>query len=389
LIRPLITEAGEPPWQWPRAAYVHIPFCAHKCGYCDFASLAGMDHLADRYLAALEREMELTLAGPQEVDTIFVGGGTPTRLDAAQLERLTRIVRRWLVPAPGAEWTVEANPGTLDEAKADVLAQAGVNRVSLGAQSFRPDSLRVLERHHGRDEVERAIEIVGERFSRWSLDLIFGVPGSTLADWERDLEIALGVQPAHLSCYGLVFEKGTPLWKQRERGEVRALDEELERSMYETTIDRLTEFGLRMYEISNFARPGHESRHNLVYWANEAYFGFGVGAARYVRGVRSVNTRELPAYLRRIESGEPATGPTEELTPEQRARETAVLMLRRTATGLDRPDFRRRTGFDLDGLAGPAIRRFCDIGYLEDNGTRLRLSHEGVFVADHVMAAFL
>ncbi len=384
-----IPAAGEPPWQWPRAAYVHVPFCADKCGYCDFASLAGMDHLADRYLEALEREMAMTLAVPQEVDTIFVGGGTPTRLDAAQLERLTRIIRRWLVPAPGAEWTVEANPGTLDAAKADVLAEAGVDRISLGAQSFRPDSLRVLERHHGRAEVERAVEIVGERFRRWSLDLIFGVPGSSLDDWERDLEIAMGFGPAHLSCYGLVFEKGTPLWKQRELGEVRPLDEELERSMYETTIVRLEQAGLGMYEISNFARPGHESRHNLVYWANEAYFGFGVGAARYIRGVRSVNTRDLPAYLRRIESGEPATGPSEELSPEDRARETAVLMLRRTGTGLDRADFRHRTGFEIDGLAGPAVERYSRIGYLEDDGTRLRLSREGVFVADRVMAAFL
>jgi oxygen-independent coproporphyrinogen-3 oxidase len=386
---PLFPAAVEPPWQWPRAAYVHIPFCAHKCGYCDFASLAGMDHLADRYLAALEREMAMTLAGPQAVDTIFVGGGTPTRLDAAQLERLTRIIRRWLGPTAHAEWTVEANPGTLDAAKADVLAAAGVNRVSLGAQSFRPDSLRVLEREHGHDEVERAVEIVRPRFPRWSLDLIFGVPGSSLADWERDLEIAIGLGPAHLSCYGLVYEKGTPLWKQRERGEVRPIDEELERSMYETTIDRLSDCGQGMYEISNFARPGHESRHNLVYWANEAYFGFGVGAARYIRGARSVNTRELPAYLRRIESGEDATGPREVLSPEGRARETAVLMLRRTADGLDRSDFRRRTGFDIDELARPAIECHSQNGNLEDDGARLRLSHEGVFVADRVMAAFL
>jgi oxygen-independent coproporphyrinogen-3 oxidase len=348
-----------------------------------------MDHLADRYLSALEREMGMTLAHPQEVDTIFVGGGTPTRLDAGQLERLTRIIRRWLVPAPAAEWTVEANPGTLDARKADILAGAGVDRISLGAQSFRPDSLRVLERHHGLEEVQRAVEIVRDRFPRWSLDLIFGVPGSSLADWERDLEIAMGFGPAHLSCYGLVFEKGTPLWKQRERGEVRSLDEALERSMYECTIDRLSASGLRMYEISNFARPGQESRHNLVYWANEAYFGFGVGAARYIRGVRSVNTRELPAYLRRIAAGEPATGPSEELTPEERARETAVLMLRRTAMGLYRGDFARRTGFDIDDLAGPAIDRQKASGYLEDDGIRLRLSREGVFVADQVMAAFL
>jgi oxygen-independent coproporphyrinogen-3 oxidase len=368
---------------------VHIPFCAHKCGYCDFASLAGVDHQADRYLAALEREMATALGDPQEVDTIFVGGGTPTRLDAGQLERMTGIIGRWLVRAPGAEWTVEANPGTLDARKADILAEAGVDRISLGAQSFRPESLRVLERQHGQDEVERAVEIVRDRFPRWSLDLIFGVPGSTLADWERDLEIATGFDPSHLSCYGLVYEKGTPLWKQREQGEVRPLDEELERSMYEATIERLAGAGLEMYEISNFARPGHESRHNLVYWANEAYFGFGVGAARYVRGVRSINTRELSAYLRRIGAGEPATGPTEELTPEERARETAVLMLRRTAMGLDRDDFRRRTGFDIDAMAAPAIERHGARGYLWDDGRRLRLSREGVFVADLVLADFL
>lgn len=389
MIREPLSVVAEPPWQWPRAAYVHIPFCAHKCGYCDFASLAGVDHLAERYLAALEREMAMTLGEPQEVDTIFVGGGTPTRLDAGQLARLTGLIRKWLVPARGAEWTVEANPGTLDREKADVLAAAGVDRISLGAQSFRPDSLRVLERHHGREEVERAVEIVGERFPRWSLDLIFGVPGSSLADWERDLEIAMGFGPSHLSCYGLVYEKGTPLWKQRERGEVRPLDEELERSMYEVTIDRLGRAGMAMYEISNHARPGHESRHNLVYWANEAYFGFGVGAARYVRGVRSVNTRELPAYLRRVEAGEPAVGPTEELTAEGRARETAVLMLRRTAMGLARDDFRRRTGFAIDQLAGPAIERYRASGHLEDDGERLRLCREGIFVADAVLAAFL
>jgi oxygen-independent coproporphyrinogen-3 oxidase len=378
-----------PPWQWPRAAYIHVPFCAHKCGYCDFASLAGADHLADRYLAALGREMAMTLEAPQEVDTIFVGGGTPTRLDAVQLRRLTRLIRSQLVLAPGGEWTVEANPGTLDAEKADVLAEAGVDRVSLGAQSFRPESLRVLERHHGRDEVERALEVVRTRFPRWSLDLIFGVPGSTLDDWRSDLEVALGLGPSHLSCYGLVFEKGTALWKEWQAGAVRPLDEELERSMFEATIDRLAGVGLAMYEISNFARPGHESRHNLVYWANEAYFGFGVGAARYVRGVRSVNTRDLPAYLRRIESGEPATGPTEELSAEGRARETAVLMLRRTALGIDREDFRRRTGFELDRLAGPAIERFRARGDLEDDGRRLRLSREGVFVADRILCEFL
>ncbi len=363
-------------------------FLRHKCGYCDFASLAGVDHIADRYLAALEREMAMQ-GTPQEVDTIFIGGGTPTRLDAWGLERLLVMVRRWFPLTPGGEWTVEANPGTLDEAKADVLCSGGVNRVSLGAQSFQPALLRALERNHTPDEVARALEWVRPRFPRWSLDLIFGVPGSTIAHWTADLNAALELGPAHLSCYGLVYEKGTALWKQWQAGQVRAVDEESERAMYAHTIDRLDRAGLAMYEISNFARPGHESRHNLVYWANDAYFGVGVGAARYVRGIRSVNTRDLFAYLRRIEAGEPATGPTETLEPEARARETAVLMLRRTRIGIDRGDFARRTGFDLDALAGPVLERSIAQGLLEDNGCRVRFTREGRFLADSVLCELL
>ncbi len=375
---------NRPPWIWPRAAYVHVPFCAHKCGYCDFASLAGFDHLAGRYLAALEREMA-ALGAPQEVDTIFVGGGTPTRLDARDLERLVTAIARWFPLAPGGEWTVEANPGTLDDEKAAVLAENGVNRLSLGAQSFQPRLLAALERNHSPEEVARALECVRPRFARWSLDLIFGVPGSTTDDWQSDLESALALRPDHLSCYGLVYEKGTALWRQWQAGTVRAVDEETERAMYAHTIDRLGESGLAMYEISNFARPGHESRHNLVYWANDAYFGVGLGAARYVEGIRSVNTRELPAYLRRIEAGEPATGPTERLDPEGRARETAVLMLRRTTMGLDRADFQTRTGFALDALAGPIVERFTRDGLLDDDGRAVRFTTEGLFLADRVL----
>ncbi|GAC1463783.1 MAG: radical SAM family heme chaperone HemW [Isosphaeraceae bacterium] len=376
------------PWINPRAAYVHIPFCAHKCGYCDFASLAGVDHLADRYLSALEREMAL-MDGPREMDTIFIGGGTPTRLDAPALERLLTMVRRWFPLAVDGEWSVEANPGTLDQEKADVLAEGGVNRVSLGAQSFQPALLATLERNHAPEEVERALDLVRPRFARWSFDLIFGVPGSTPELWADDLEKALALGPSHLSCYGLVYEKGTALWKQERAGQVRALDEESERTMYAHTIDRLTTAGLPMYEISNFARPGHECRHNLVYWTNDAYFGVGLGAARYVDGVRTVNTRDLHSYLRRIEAGETATGPTESLDPEGHARETAVLMLRRTDRGIDRLDFLRRTGFALDALAGPAITRFVARGLLDDDGRRVRLTREGLFLADTVLCEFL
>ena len=297
--------------------------------------------------------------------------------------------RRWFPLNPGGEYTVEANPGTLDAAKADALAEGGVNRVSLGAQSFRPASLAVLERNHGPEEVPRALDLVRPRFPRWSIDLIFGVPGSTVDDWRRDLEMALALGPDHLSCYGLVFEKGTALYKQQREGSVHELDEEAERSMYEFTIDRLESAGLAMYEISNYARPGHESTHNLAYWANNSYYGVGLGAARYVDGVRASNTRDMSAYLKRVEAGDDPTGPSERLDPEARARETAVLMLRRTALGIDRPDFAARTGRDLDALAGPAVARNVAIGLLADDGRRVRLTREGIFLADGVMCDLL
>jgi len=347
--------------------------------------VAGSDHLADRYLDALERETAATLGEPGEVDTIFVGGGTPTRLNARQLGRLTAMIRRWLPLAEGGEWTVEANPGTLDAEKADVLAAAGVDRVSLGAQSFQPRLLQALERNHAPEEVGRAVAIVRDRFPRWSLDLIFGVPGSSLDDWRADLDAALALGPAHLSCYGLVYEKGTALWKQLQRGRVDPVAEEDERLMYELVMDRLESVGLSMYEISNYARPGHESRHNLVYWANDAYWGLGLGAAQFADGLRTVNARDLLGYLKRIEAGESVVSLSERLDPEKHARETAMLMLRRTQIGIIRDDFQRRTGFDLDALLGPVVARFTAEGLLEDDGARVRLTREGRFLADRVL----
>ena len=384
----LISPLDRPTWRFPRAAYVHIPFCAHKCGYCDFASLAGADHFADRYLDALEREI-IGLDGPHEVDTIFVGGGTPTRLSAPQLERLLRVIRAHFPLSAGGEWTVEANPGTLDAAKSDVLAAGGVNRVSLGAQSFQPRLLAALERNHDPDDVPKALDLIRPRFPFWSFDLIFGVPGSTRADWSSDLAIALDLGPSHLSCYGLVYEKGTALWKQREAGLVRAIDEDAEADMYTETIDVLAGVGLTMYEISNFARAGHESRHNLVYWTNDAYFGVGLGAARYQDGVRSINTRDLQAYLKRVEAGADPTGPSEELDPQERARETATLMLRRIQIGLDRADFATRTGFSIDDLSSQAIEKHTRSGLLQDDGARLKLTRQGVFLADTVLCDLL
>lgn len=376
-----------PPWLWPRAAYVHIPFCAHHCGYCDFAIAVGRDDAIDRYLDALAVEIS-TLGTPQPVDTLFLGGGTPTHLSARQLERLLGLMLHWLPPRTGHEFTVEANPGTLDLDKVNVLADHGVNRVSLGAQSFHRGTLAMLDRDHAPDDVPRAVECVRRRIPDLSLDLIFGAPGQTLADWTNDLEQTLALQPDHVSTYGLTYEKGTPLWKRRQRGEVRSLDEDDELTLYSHGIDTLTAAGFEHYEISNFALPGRRSRHNQVYWANEAYFGFGMGAARYVSLCRQTNTRDLTTYIRKALVGEPTAFQSETLSPEERARETMAVQLRR-AEGIHRAAFLEQTGFELEAIAGPAVARHIERGLLEEDGQRVRLTRQGKYLADWVIEEML
>jgi oxygen-independent coproporphyrinogen-3 oxidase len=376
-----------PAWSWPRSAYVHVPFCAHHCGYCDFAVATGQDHRIDLYIEALGLELS-QLGAPQPVRTLFVGGGTPTYLSSSQLEALLTTILEWLKLVPGHEFSVEANPGTLDAAKVAVLADHGVNRLSLGAQSFHPHLLAVLERDHAPADVERSVQAAEKRIANISLDLIFGVPGQSLAEWDADLARALALAPAHLSTYGLTFEKGTRLWKDQARGRLRPLTEEAELAMYLTAMDRLAAAGFEHYEISSFARPGRRCRHNQVYWANEAYFGFGVGAARYVEGRRELNTRDLQTYLRRALAGESCLFQSETLAPEERARETMAVQLRR-AEGINRPEFRAQTGFDVDVLAGNAIARHVDLGLLEDDGTRIRLTRRGKCVADSLVESLL
>ena len=374
-----------PSWLWPRAAYVHVPFCAHRCAYCDFAIAVGHDDLRDRYIDAVAAEVA-TLGRPQPVDTLFLGGGTPSHLSAGQLERLLGVLLHWLPLEPGHEFSIEANPDSLDADKVRLLADHGVNRVSLGAQSFHPHLLQALGRDHTADEVPHAVERVRARIDCLSLDLIFGVPGQTLAEWREDVRRALELAPAHIATYGLTYEKGTPLWKERQRGTVRPLDEEAELSLYACAIDMLESAGFEHYELSNFARPGRRCRHNGVYWANRAYFGFGMGAARYVNGRRELNTRDLHTYLRRTLAGESPTFQAEELPLEERARETLALGLRR-AEGVNRPDFRAQTGFDLDALSGPAIARHVGLRMLRDDGDRVYLTRAGKYVADSVIAA--
>lgn len=375
------------PWLVPRAAYVHVPFCAHHCGYCDFAVVSGRDEQIGAYLDALAAELA-ALGQPRPVETIFLGGGTPSYLPAAELRRLLGEVARWLPLAAGGEYTLEANPESLTAEKLALLAEAGVNRVSLGAQSFRRDLLAVLERGHDPGEVARAVARVRRHAVRVSLDLIFGVPGQTEAMWADDLRQARALGTDHVSTYGLTYEKGTRLWKQRRAGALRPVGEDAELAMYARAIDELTAAGMEHYEISNFAYPGCRSRHNQVYWANEAYYGFGLGAARYVGGRREVNTRDLRRYIERARAGAPAAQHGEELDEAERARETMAVQLRR-CDGIGREAFRAQTGRGLDEVAGPALAALAEQGLLVDDGARVYLSRRGKYVADGVITRLL
>ena len=369
------------PWRTPRTAYVHVPFCGHHCGYCDFAVTAGQDHLITLYLEALRDE--LCGNGRKPVESIFIGGGTPTYLSARQLATLLESLREWL--PVGGEFSIESTPDSLDAEKAKLLGEFGVTRVSIGVQSFQPRLLESLDRRHGVEQIPRAVEAVRQYVPQLSFDLIFGAPGQTPAEWDADLSAAIAYEPDHISTYGLTYEKGTPLWKRQSRGEVQAASEDDELTMYEAAMDRLGDAGYAQYEISNFAKPGKRCRHNERYWANEAYFGYGVGAARYVDGKRELNVRDTQTYIRRVLAGESPTFQSEELSPRERALETIAVQLRR-AEGVPREAFRTQTGFDLDALVGGAIRELVAIGMLEAD---VRLTRRGKCVADAVATKLL
>jgi putative oxygen-independent coproporphyrinogen III oxidase len=371
----------------PRAAYVHVPFCRHRCGYCNFTLVAGRDDLIGDYLRAIEIELG-ALGEPREVDTLFFGGGTPTHLATQELERLLRIVRDWFPLAVDGEFSVEGNPVDVTDEKISQLAGGGVNRLSLGGQSFEAAKLKLLERDHDAEQLRRAFALARRHLRSVSLDLIFGTPGETLETWQRDLAAAMTLAPDHVSTYGLTFEQGTAFWNRLQAGELATLGDETERAMYELAIDTLSAAGFEHYEVSNFARPGHRCRHNEVYWSGEPYFAVGPGAARYVDGRREINHRSTTTWLKRVLSGESAVAESETLAPEDRAREFLVFALRRLE-GIDRGHFAERTGFDVDRLVAKPLEQMVALGLLEDDGRRVKLSREGLLVSDSIWPRFL
>ena len=347
--------------------------------------------MSDRFLAAIEVELSsIQKAGhlPPVLDTVFIGGGTPTHLDPVQLERLCSSVRNLFRLAEDVEWTLEANPEDITREKLDVLRTQGVNRISLGVQSFDQKKLRALERDHDGMSVRRTIEQVACVISNVSIDLIFSSPGETLRNWRNDLAIATSLPISHVSTYALTIEKGTSFWSRRRHGKLSPVSEETEVQMYDASREHFAGAGLSHYEISNFARSGSECRHNLNYWRGDDWLAVGPGAAAYVQGRRTVNHRSTTTYLKRMESGQSPIAESESVSSVQAAREAAAFGVRLIA-GVDLSHIGRRHGVDIWKLCANEIHGLVDGGLVTVEGSIIKLTDHGIHFADTVAAEFL
>lgn len=373
-----------------RALYVHVPFCFHKCHYCDFYSITRQSpERMSRFVDLILREAEMWQGHALRPRTVFFGGGTPTLLPIEQMRRLLGGLRERIDFSAVEEWTVEANPATVTLEYCRMLRESGVDRISFGAQSFDRSELKQLERHHDPEDVPRSLELARQAgFERLNLDLIYAIPGQRLESWQESLEGAIALGTSHLSCYGLTYEPNTSMAVRRRLGQFEAAEESLELAMLRHTRQRLTLCGMPPYEISNYAAPGEECRHNLAYWTGENYIGLGPSAASHVEGWRWRNAPHLGEWESSVASEKLAAIEVEHLSPRQRAGELAMLMLR-LSRGLDFADFRDRTGFDAAELWGATIERFVRVGLFEVDKRRVRLNEGGIAVADSLAAEFL
>ena len=385
-------KASRPEWLVPRAAYLHVPFCRMKCLYCDFNTYAGKDRLIPEYVAALAVEIRraTTACRGLPLRSVFFGGGTPSLLTLAHLRRLIRALREGAGIAPDAEITLEANPGTFGPAYVEGLVQLGINRLSLGVQSLDDETLRRLARTHNASQALDAVRharIAG--VASVNLDLIYGLPWQTLDTWRDHLRRALDEAPDHVSLYALMVEEGTPLATLVSHGRWEVPDEDRVAEMYEAALPLLASAGFIHYEISNWARPGHESRHNLVYWRNEAYLGCGAGAHGYVNGVRSWNVRSIGEYVRRVTSDGTPTDGSETLDEAASAGETAALALRLPTEGIEFGRFRRRFGIEPRARWATELRELTESGVLRVSNERATITESALLVNNEIASRFV
>ncbi len=379
----------------PTGIYVHIPFCQHKCAYCDFNSFAGQEALWAAYLDALQHEISmrndlLADAERRAVQTLYVGGGTPTVLPAGDLIALLRTAQTAFTLAPGSEITVEANPGTISAKGLAALRAAGVNRLSLGVQSFDDVVLASLERIHSGRAAQQAVgDARAAGFDNLSLDLMLGLPGQTLAAWQADVEMALSLAPEHLSLYVLTVEPGTPLAGRIARGAVAAPDDDVAADMYTWAEARLEMAGYGHYEISNWARPGFECQHNLIYWRNQPYLGLGAGAHGWWKGKRQANIAWPDRYIAAIQAGQMPLEWEEEIARRLEMGETMMMGLRLLEEGVEYARFADRFGDSLEVTYRGEIDDLVAQNLLERTPRGIRLTSRGHLLGNLAFARFL
>jgi len=377
----------------PRALYIHIPFCTNKCHYCDFNSFVLKGQPVDAYLDALESEMKQTVAAlpPQVIDTVFVGGGTPTVLTPPQMERFLDSVRRHFPLSPNVEFSMEANPGTTDLDKLNAMIEGGVNRISFGVQSFDNGLLERIGRIHNTDDVYRSIDNAKKAgFTNLSIDLMFGLPKQTVEQLADSVDKALQLDLTHYSLYSLKVEENTLFHKLYERNELPLPTEDEELAMFLVVMNKLNAAGYKHYEISNFALPGKESRHNSTYWRNEPYYGLGAGAHGYARGERHLNIKGVQPYIDAANKRLPRldTNPIS----DAEAMEDFMMVGLRLLEGVNAEAFGRQfPGHTMEGVFGEQLDRLVREGLLESipsNGG-YRLTEKGIPLGNEVFGAFI
>ena len=367
--------------------YLHIPFCVQKCAYCDFLSAPAGDAAKAEYVDALKQEIQRyrKMARSYRVSSVFVGGGTPSILSCGQILEIFKTLRQVFVIQSDAEVTIEANPGTVTKEKLAAWKQAGINRISFGLQSVNNEELKMLGRIHTWEEFLESFSLArAVGFSNINVDLMSGLPGQSLSSWEESLEKVAKLQPEHVSAYSLIIEEGTPFALKK----LNLPDEEEERKMYEKTHEILESYGYHQYEISNYGKPGKECLHNIGYWQRKEYLGLGLGSASLIRERRFHNTGKMERYLAKSDQVGEIREDIEKLTRENQMEEFMFLGWR-MLEGVSEKEFQEKFGTDLKNIYGDVIKKYIQLGLLEQKGDRLYLTRRGISVSNPVLADFL
>jgi oxygen-independent coproporphyrinogen-3 oxidase len=374
-----------------KSAYLHIPFCEHICHYCDFNKVFLKGQPVDEYLKALDQEIRMTVnqVPSGNLETIFVGGGTPTSLNEQQLYRFCDSINRNLPKSEMMEFTFEANPGDLTKEKLEILKDAGVNRLSLGVQTFNEELLKKIGRVHKAKDVYQTIDNAKKiGFENISIDLIFSLPTQTIRDFKESLTEAFSLDITHYSAYSLIIEPKTVFYNLLKKGKLPSPGEDVEAAMYELLMEEMEKHGFSQYEISNFSKPGFESRHNLTYWNNESYYGFGAGAHSYLNGVRRSNTGLLKRYMDQIISGELPVINEHQTTKVEQMEEEMFLGLRKTR-GVSVPHFMEKFAVDPQQLFEQEIAELTNKQWLKVEKSHIFLTKKGRLLGNEVFQAFL